>query len=95
MQPRHVIEIDKKVYKKTSIIIDQSSGYYTRFFKLNILPEMGYHHYTVNHDREFINPATNAHTNTIDRLWGNLKVQMSQKHGLTTEHKCEILGVYM
>ena len=56
---------------------------------------MGYHHYTVNHDRGFVNPATGAHTNTIEGLWGNLKVQMRQKHGLTTEHKCEILDVYM
>ena len=37
---------------------------------------MGYHHVTVNHSKEFVNPKSAACTNTIETDWRHAKVSM-------------------
>ncbi|KAG0421205.1 hypothetical protein DMUE_6305, partial [Dictyocoela muelleri] len=39
----------------------------------NSLREYGYIHFTVNHSRNFVDPLTNVHTNTIEGNWCALK----------------------
>jgi transposase-like protein len=37
------------------------------------IPSIGYFHYTVNHSKNFIDPMTGAHTQSIESAWSHLK----------------------
>lgn len=46
------------------------------------LHEIGYRHLTINHSRNFVDPAnSNIHTNKIERLWGDLKAHILSYQG--------------
>lgn len=75
---RFVVEVDKrdeetlislclKFIKPASIIYSDCWKAYGR------LGDLGYEHYTVNHSANFKDPATGVHTNTIERLWKDIK----------------------
>lgn len=69
--------------------------FFSSAFDLNQLEEFRYSHMTVNHSEQFVNPVTFAHTNTIEGHWGNLKVLIRQKHGLSMDLKQQYLDYYM
>lgn len=50
------------------------------------LPEHGYIHRTVNHSLNFVDPETGTHTNTIERLWRELRAGIPRFGGTTKEH---------
>jgi len=50
-----------------------------------------YSHYTVNHSQNFVDPATGAHTNTIEGTWANFKCRHKEEHGT----RRELFGSYI
>ena len=58
------------------------------------LKEYGYEHETVNHSENFVDPATGAHTQTIESNWGPLKKRLNRggiHKDKLAEHLCEYL----
>ena len=58
----------------TIIISDKFSPY----FNLN---NIGYIHLMVNHSKNFVDPVTGAHTNTIEGLWNQVKKKLKRMSG--------------
>ena len=53
-----------------------------RAYKTEELEKAGFNHLTVNRAYNFVDPATSAHTQNIERLWGSTKWQ-NKKHWAT------------
>ena len=58
---------------------------FSPYFNLN---NVGYIHLMVNHYKNFVNPYTGAHCNTIEGLWGQVKRKLKVMNG-TTRAKLE------
>lgn len=65
--------IKKYVKKGTTIYTDLWKGY-------NNLKNIGYKHMTVNHSKNFKDPITGVHTNTIEGTWNGLKQSIIPRH---------------
>ncbi|KAL7854994.1 hypothetical protein SRHO_G00171840 [Serrasalmus rhombeus] len=50
-----------------------------------VLTQLGYRHFTVNHSRWFVDPASGAHTQHLKRAWLTYKSTMWQMRGNRTE----------
>ena len=70
--------VQQVVLPGTTIMSDQWAAY-------NSLSDMGYHHHTVNHSENFIDPVTGAHTQTIESFWGNSKAVFKMMRGCSPE----------
>lgn len=44
-----------------------------------------YKHETVNHSENFVDPITKAHTNKVERLWLELKMDGKKERGIRTD----------
>lgn len=70
IEERNIDNIDliikRYVKKGATIFTDLWKGY-------NNLKNIGYKHMTVNHSKNFIDPVTGVHTNTIEGTWNGLK----------------------
>lgn len=51
-------------------------------------------HYTVNHSKNFVDPTTGAHTQSIESLWSRLKKSLRSKSLNHSEHLNEYLGEF-
>ena len=63
--------IQEWILPGTTIISDCWAPY-------NILDQLDYHHLTVNHSNNFVDPVTGACTNTIEGLWRHAKHRVPQ-----------------
>ena len=68
--------IQQHIVPGTTIISDLWAAY-------NTLGTLGYHHLTVNHTYNFVDPTTGACTNHIESIWQKAK----QKHGPCIHYK--------
>jgi len=57
-----------------------------RAYNTELLKSSGFHHYTVNHTYNFVDPTTGAHTQTIERLWGSAKWRNKNHRGTARHH---------
>ncbi|XP_055010091.1 uncharacterized protein LOC129409010 isoform X1 [Boleophthalmus pectinirostris] len=77
---KHLVPIiARHVRVGSSVISDEWRAY-------RILPQLGYHHYTVNHSRSWVAPNTGAHTQHIERAWRSYKEQVWRLRGNRTDN---------
>jgi transposase-like protein len=80
-------KIQKHVAPGTTVITDCWAAY-------NSLGTHGYHHQTVNHSHNFVDPVTGAHTQTIEGFWAHGKQPFKVAYGFPldqlTSHLDEI-----
>lgn len=68
--------IQKYILPGSIIMSDQWKAY----GKINELPEI-YDHYTVNHSKNFVDPESGAHTQTIEGTWSQFKSRHKEEKG--------------
>lgn len=78
--------IAKHVKPGTIVVTDLWKAY-------NNLPEYEYEHFTVNHSRHFVDPASGANTQTIESTWRVIKYELpkSSRNSMLADHLCEFL----
>ena len=59
------------------------SDQFTPYIPLN---QLGYIHLSVNHSKNFVDPDSGAHTNTIEGLWALVKKKLKSMSGTLYEH---------
>ena len=69
--------IQQYIWPGSVIISDEWRAYST-------LSSLGYTHQTVNHSRNFVDPGTGAHTNSIEGYWSVVKRQMRRQGVMNT-----------
>lgn len=68
-------KIIRVVLPGTTVMSDEWAAY-------SSLSRRGYHHLTVNHSQNFVDPVTGSHTQTIEGFWSNSKVYFKRMHGV-------------
>jgi transposase-like protein len=80
--------IQQSILPGTTIISDRWQAY-------NGLVRLGYTHNTVNHSVNFVDPATGAHTQTIERSWKAAKERNKRHNGtrrmMLDSYMCEYM----
>jgi len=79
--------IKKHIRPQTSIISDCWKSY-------DSLSVEGYIHHTVNHSKNFVDPETRAHTNTIERTWREVRANVP-RYGQRKKHMAGYLPEYI
>ncbi|XP_046685377.1 uncharacterized protein LOC124371108 [Homalodisca vitripennis] len=79
--------IKEKIEPGSTIISDCWRAY-------DCLEDEGFVHETVNHSKEFVDPRTHAHTNTIERTWRSVKDKIP-RYGRKKTHFVGYLGEYL
>lgn len=72
----------------TTIISDSWRAY-------NGIQTAGFAHQTVNHNYNFVDPATGAHTQTVERMWRSVKFRNKKQSGTTRDFMESYLAEYM
>ena len=62
--------------------------------EIKSLPE-GYKHFTVNHSKNFVDPKTGSHTQTIERMWRGLKRVKRRYEGVSREDIDDHISEYL
>ncbi|XGW17675.1 hypothetical protein V3C99_002344 [Haemonchus contortus] len=66
------------------IIDDHSSATLDAIIQKHVLPG-GYHHETVNHSENVVDPDSGVHTQRTENFWNHLKAKIRSRHGLKGE----------
>jgi transposase-like protein len=66
--------ISQHVYPGSIIYTDMWKGY------LNIIYRNDMKHYTVNHSKNFVDPTTGVHTNTVEGMWNGIKMNIAPRN---------------
>ena len=61
----------------------------------NQLSSAGYHHDTVNHSRNFVDPNTGVHTNLVESMWSRAKAKFKAMNGTNRNLVGSYLVEYM
>ena len=72
---------EKLIHKISTVVLPQTSIFTDDWASYRTLNTKGYQHATVNHSENFVDPATGAHTQTIEGFWGHAKLTMKLMHG--------------
>ena len=70
----------------TTHILPGTVVYSDQFSPYIPLNQLGYIHLSVNHSKNFGNPDSGAHTNTIEGLWALVKKKLKSMSGTLYEH---------
>ena len=70
----------------TTHILPGTVIYSDQFYPYIPLNQLGYIHLSVNHSKNFVNPDSGAHTNTIEGLWALVKKKLKSMSGTLYEH---------
>lgn len=62
--------LERNVHPESIIHSDMWRGY------KNIEERLGMEHHTVNHSKNFVDPGSGAHTNTIEGIWNGFKLRI-------------------
>uniref|UniRef100_A0A0K0FJS7 DDE_Tnp_IS1595 domain-containing protein n=1 Tax=Strongyloides venezuelensis TaxID=75913 RepID=A0A0K0FJS7_STRVS len=71
----------------TSVILERievGSTIYSdcwRSYKASELEAQGFEHFRVNHKNNFVDPESEAHTQTVERMWGSAKWRNKKQRG--------------
>ncbi|KAG9273773.1 hypothetical protein AMEX_G10522 [Astyanax mexicanus] len=76
----HLIPLVVKHVRPGSVIVSDEWRAYR-----GVLTNMGYRHFTVNHSRWFVDPASGAHTQHLERAWLTYKSTVWRLRGNRTE----------
>lgn len=71
--------ITQHVHPGSVIYTDMWKGY------LNIIYHNDMKHYTVNHSKNFVDPITGVHTNTIEGTWNGIKINIAARNRTKTD----------
>jgi len=84
--------IEKNILPGTTIVSDSWSSYNS----LDVLPyPQPYIHLKVNHKENFVDPATGANTQKVERLWRSLKTTKVRYNGIARHHICLHLAEFI
>ncbi|XP_063058294.1 uncharacterized protein LOC134451825 [Engraulis encrasicolus] len=75
----HLVPLIKKHIRQGSAVVSDGWRSYHH------LRDEGYNHLTVNHQENFVDPITGAHTQNLERLWGTCKSTVWRLRGNRTE----------
>ncbi|KAL3972437.1 hypothetical protein ACER0C_025786 [Sarotherodon galilaeus] len=81
---RHLVPLIRQHVKLGSAIISDEWRAYN-----NVLTNMGYRHYIVNHSRWFVDPQYGSHTQHIERAWMTIKGHVRRLRGNRTDKLLE------
>ena len=62
-------------------ILPGTTIYSDEFMPYHILNDCGFNHVRVNHLHNFVAPDTDAHANTIEGTWGQVKRKLKRMNG--------------
>lgn len=80
--------IQQWIHPGTTIISDSWRAY-------NGIQAAGFAHQTVNHHYNFVDPATGAHTQTVERMWRSVKFRNKKQSGTARDFMESYLAEYM
>jgi len=66
-----------------------------RAYNSSELEKAGFKHFTVNHSKNFVDPQSGAHTQSVERLWGSAKWQNKKHRGTARHHLKSYLAEFM
>lgn len=82
--------IQKNIAPQSNINSDSWRAYR----RINDLPQQ-YSHNTVNHHKNFVNPTNGTHTQTVERMWREVKRVKRRYEGISSNDMNDHIGEYL
>lgn len=84
-------EIADHIEQGTTIHSDSWAAYK----QIEAIPNKNYTHYCVNHSQNFVNPQNGSHTQTVERMWRDLKVKKTTSCGIRSQESSGYVFEYI